>query len=169
MKTVVTAVFCLCLTAAMQAQTAYSKCDKSFIKCAAEGNLMEVKLGQLAESKGLAQQVKDLGQMMEKDHTAANVELKTQADAAGVAIPAALTPKQQKMLDKLSAKSGKEFDKCYAKAMVKDHKHDICKYKKEAKKGSVRALRDWAGAKVPLLESHLAMAKNTCAAVKDSK
>ena len=52
--------------------------DESFFKNAAEGGMAEVNAGQLAQTKGASQSVKDFGAMMVKDHTAANQKLTIQ-------------------------------------------------------------------------------------------
>src|ERR1700720_1779608 len=48
-----------------------SKEDAKFVVDAAAGGMEEVQLGQLAQQKGLTQEVKAFGAMMERDHTKA--------------------------------------------------------------------------------------------------
>lgn len=170
MRTLFITVAALCLTFSLNAQSSgstkgFTRHDRMFIKCAAEDNLMEEKMGQLAETKGSTQEVKLLGKMLAKDHHAANEELVPLAAEAGVDMPSGLDSRQQKMYNKLSSKSGKDFDKCYTKAMGKWHKHEICEYKKEVKKGDMIGLEDWAGKKLPVLEEHKKMTEEACKAV----
>jgi putative membrane protein len=141
------------------------KPDAEFAVAAADGGMMEVQLGKLAQEKGVSKQVKDLGAMMVKDHGAANEELKTAAAAKNITLPASLSDKCQKQVQDLSAKTGADFDKAYADLMVSDHKDDIDAFKKEAEKGNDAELRAWAQGKLATLEHHLQMAETTKKAV----
>jgi len=143
--------------------------DMDFMNEAAQGNMMEVKLGELAEKNATSTVVKQLAQQIVTDHTAGNKELKALADKKGVTLPAAISAKQQKAYDKMAKMSGKDFDKAYAKCMTKDHKKDICAYKKEAKKGSDTDVTSLAARTVPTLENHEALAKSACKSVKEEK
>ena len=62
-----------------KAATKLSMADESFILAAAQGGMTEVKLGELAAQKGTRDDVKAFGQMMVKDHTAINDDLKALA------------------------------------------------------------------------------------------
>src|ERR1039457_6658698 len=60
------------LVPSANAATAASAADQEFMQAAAQGGMTEVKLGDLATQKGLRDDVKELGQMMVKDHSAIN-------------------------------------------------------------------------------------------------
>src|SRR4051794_33104428 len=87
------------------------KDDSEFAVKAATGGMMEVQLGQIAQSKASDQRVKDFGNMMVQDHSAANDELKRLASAKNVTLPADVTDKQKKEIDDLNKKNGADFDK----------------------------------------------------------
>lgn len=53
--------------------------DQQFVTEAAEGGMLEVKLGELASQKGVSQEVKTFGKTMVTDHTKVNEELKALA------------------------------------------------------------------------------------------
>src|SRR5689334_12885251 len=72
--------------------------DKDFIKKAASGGMMEVELGQLAQSKAQSQDVKDFGSRMVTDHGKANDELKTLAQQKNVQLPATMERKHKSMM-----------------------------------------------------------------------
>jgi putative membrane protein len=152
----------------MNSQAGITQKDKDFVKEAGEGGLMEVKLGELAQSKGTSSSVMNLGKSMVEDHTKANNELKQLASAKNIPFPTTLSEKGQKAYDRLSKKDGKAFDKAYTHCMVKDHKKDICAFKKEAKKGDDKELKTWASNIVPTLEHHKEMAKEACKSVRKS-
>lgn len=146
-------------TAATTSTMSDMKPDADFAVAAADGGMMEVTLGKLAVEKGVSKQVKELGAMMVKDHSAVNEELKTAAKAKNITLPATLSDKCQKKVQELTAKTGTDFDKAYAAAMVSDHKEDIEAFKKEAEKGNDAQLSAWAKAKLPTLEHHLMAAE----------
>lgn len=139
--------------------------DTEFAVSAADGGMLEVQLGQLAQSKASSQQVKSFGKMMITEHSKANAELKALAAQKNISLPTSLSDKNQKKYDDLAGKTGKDFDDEYTTFMVKDHKEDIDKFKKEADKGDDMELRSWAAGKITTLEHHLEMAKQAESAV----
>ncbi len=143
--------------------------DTEFAVKAADGGMLEVQLGQLAQSRGVSQQVKDLGKMMEMEHGKANEELKALAQQKNISLPAALSEDCQKKYDKIAEKSGQDFDEAFTEFMVKDHKDDIDAFKKEAEKGDDPDLKAWAAGKVATLEHHLDMSKAAEEAVDNNK
>ena len=129
-----------------------------FIKDAVEGNLAEVKVGELAQQKGSSQGVKDFGALLVKDHGAANDKARQVAQTLGVTAPEAPGMKQKSMYDMLKMRSQEKFDAAFVKGMVKDHQEDIAKYQKEADSGSGPAA-DYAKQVLPDLRKHLQMAQ----------
>lgn len=146
-------------TATMSAQ------DKMFADAAAKGGMMEVMMGELAETSGMNAKVKALGKMMKEDHSKANDELKSWAMTAKYMLPAKMDADQQKMYDDLKMKKGADFDKAYTDLMVTDHKKDIAEFKKEAAEGT-GDLKAFASKTVPTLEHHLTASEEAMKAVK---
>jgi len=132
-----------------------SKDDAKFVVDVSSGGMMEVQTGQLAQQKGMAKDVKDFGAMMEKDHTYLGDKLKTIATAKNITIPTALSPDQQKEIDDLAKKSGKDFDKAYISMMIDGHKKNIKAFEDEAKSGSDSDIRAFADSSLHTLNMHL--------------
>ena len=65
--------------------------DAQFLVTAAEINLEEVNLGQLAQNKGTMADVKALGKMMETEHSAAQKDLQALAAKKQITLPHAWT------------------------------------------------------------------------------
>lgn len=147
-------------------KTSLSDQDKMFADAAAKGGIMEVMAGKLAAMNAESAAVKSLGEMMVKDHSKANDELKKWAMTVGYTLPTAMDADQQKMYDDLKAKKGKDFDKAYTDLMVSDHKEDIAVFKKEASAGSEASLKSFASNTLPTLEHHLMEAEKAKSAVK---
>lgn len=145
--------------ASLHAAAQKAPVDNDFAKDIAQAGLQEVKLGELAVSKGSSQTIKSLGQMMVADHTKANNELKALAAKKNITLPTALDKEGQSHYDELSKKSGADFDKAYADMMVKGHEKVRDKLKKEAQSGDDKDLKDWASKTLPTIEHHLMMSK----------
>jgi putative membrane protein len=173
----------VCITASSFAQTDPKKSAKKenekklegsmekeseFAVMAADGGMLEVQAGKLAQSNASSDKVKDLANHMVMDHTQANQELKQLASKKNITLPSQLSDKAQKKYDELSKLQGTEFDKEYAKQMVSDHKKDIELFEKEAEKGKDTELKNWAASKQPTLKHHLSMAESTVDALKDT-
>jgi putative membrane protein len=127
---------------------------------AAQGGQAEVELGQLAAQKASDEAVKQFGQRMVQDHSKANDELKSLAEAKGVQLPTGLSAKDQALKDKLSKLSGRQFDVQYMQAMVKDHQHDVAEFKKESQSAKDQDVKTFAGKTLPTLEDHLNQAQS---------
>ena len=128
---------------------------RDFVADAATGGMMEVELGNLAQQKAKNQRVKDFGKMMVDDHTQANNNLKDIASRKNIAVPATITDDQKKEMEKLSKKSGADFDKAYVDMMVEDHKKDIDAFKKATDKVGDNDIKNFATNTLPTLQKHL--------------
>lgn len=144
------------LIAAPLANAAATVCtaDKNFILAADQGGMTEVKLGELAAQKGTRDDVKEFGQMMVKDHTVINDDLKALAAEKGVTLPDSLDTKHQAMVDKMSALTGSEFDDAYITGMKQCHKKDAKGFKAESAKTKDTDIKGFADKSIPIVEEH---------------
>ncbi|BCG48564.1 outer membrane protein-like protein [Citrifermentans bremense] len=156
----VVSLFALSMAIPALAADKLSRSDKAFVKDAASGGMMEVEAGRLAQQKGASQEIKDFGQMMVTDHGKANDELEAIIAKKQMKKPAKMDAKHKKMVDQLNALSGAEFDKKYAKEMVKDHEKDVAKFKKASGKVKDPEIKAWVDKTLPVLEQHLQHAKD---------
>jgi putative membrane protein len=146
-----------------------SEKDAEFLVEAAGINLEEIKLGELAQERGTLADVKDLGKMMVKEHKQAQSDLQKLADSKSVIIPVTLTEDGQDAYDKLSGKTGKDFDKEYCDMMVNGHEKAIDKFEKAASDANDADIRNWASSMLPGLQSHwdhAKMCQEKCKAMK---
>src|ERR1017187_667299 len=143
------------LVSPASAATPVSMADKDFILAAAQGGMTEVKLGELVAQKGLRADVKEFGQMMVKDHSAINDDLKALAAKEGVTLPDSLDAKHQGMVDKLAALTGSAFDDAYVAAMIKGHKKDAKAFKAESTARQGADIKSFLDKSIPVVESHL--------------
>ncbi len=133
---------------------------KDFAKDAAEGGMMEVQLGNIAQKNSATQAVKDFGKMMVDDHTKINDNLKSLASRKNVDLPTTVTTKQQKDIDDLSKKTGADFDKAYVSMMIDDHKKDISDFKKAGDKIKDPDFKTFVMNSLPTLQKHLDAIEN---------
>lgn len=138
-----------------------SAADAAFATEAAEGGLLEVELGRMAVQKATLDAVKQFGQRMIDDHTKANEELKTVADAKQIALPdeARVKAKHRVLIAKLEKLSGPAFDKAYMADMVEDHVKDVAAFEREASSGKDADIQAFARKTLPTLKEHLTLAR----------
>lgn len=118
---------------------------QGFINDLTIANLAEVQLGKMASEKGSSPDVKSFGQMMVKDHTQANSDLKKVASQLNVQAPTQIDQKHKDLSDKLSKLSGAEFDREYINAMVMGHEEVLGKLRARADAGVSGAHTGGAG------------------------
>jgi len=135
------------------------KSTSEFMTKVADVGMTEVKLGQMAQDKGMSQRVKDFGAMMVKDHTAAGDELKSMARQKNVTLPETMSNDHQKKTDDLNKKTGKDFDKAYMKAMVDGHQSTVNDFEKASKDTKDADVKAWVDKTLPTLKMHLDSAK----------
>ncbi len=165
MKRVLTAACCivLCSLAALakeKATEAKTMSDQQFVDFAAQTDMVEANLGQLAGSVASAQPVKDYGQMLVADHTKDYNQLYDVAHQANLNMPTAIDAEHNKaMIDPFQKLKDAAFDRHYAQEMVAGHTKAIAIYKKEAADAQNAALKSYAAQALPVLEKHLEDAK----------
>jgi putative membrane protein len=138
-----------------KAQRPISMTDTNFILAAAQGGMTEVKLGELASTSGVRDDVRSFGQMMVKDHTAINDDLKTLAAQKGVALPQGLDAEHQDMVDKMAALTGSEFDDAYINGMIQAHQMDDKAFHAESAATQDVDIKYFLGISIPVVETHL--------------
>jgi putative membrane protein len=133
--------------------------NEQFLYEAAQGNMKEIKLGQLAMEKGSIREVRDLGKMMYEDHSASLKELRTLAGNKHISLPGATSDDFQDTYDDLKSKSGSDFDRDYCNMMIDDHKKDIEKFETVSNRSNDEDIRNLARKTLPTLKHHLLHSK----------
>lgn len=137
-----------------------SAAERKFMMAAADGDMLEVEAGKLAQQKAMTEAVKQFANRMVDDHTKANEELKQVASSSGVSLPDQVSARHRKHLDKLSKLSGGEFDQAYMRMMVKDHEKAVRLYEQTAAKAADGPVKTFAQQTLPTLQEHLKLAKD---------
>jgi putative membrane protein len=137
-----------------------SRADADFLVNAASGAMMEVQLGELAQTNARNQRVKRFGSMMIKDHGEGIEKLKAMASSKNVTLPDSISRRQQKEIDDLKKMKGTAFDQAYIDLMIDDHKKDIREFEREATGGTNEAIKSLASDNLKMLHTHLDSATN---------
>lgn len=167
MKRILSAVCCiaLCSMTAMakakpKAAMGPAMSDQQFVNFAAQTDMVEANLGQLAESVASSQQVKDYGQTLVTDHTNDFHQLYSVAQQANLNVPSAIDAQHDKtMIVPFKKLKGAAFDHRYIQEMIAGHTKAIAVYKKEAADAQNPALKSYAEQALPVLQKHLDGAK----------
>jgi putative membrane protein len=137
MKSLTKVLCCALLTGAALLTTSTAKAqtddDKKFLATAAQSDVNEIKLSQLAEQKATNPAVKAFAHKMVVEHTKMSASMKPFADSWGVTPPADFDTDHQQEYDKLNGLSGADFDKEYIDQMVTDHAKALDAFTSEAK------------------------------------
>ncbi len=129
--------------------------DAEFLVKAAEINLEEIQLGQLAQQKSKRADIKELGKMMEVQHSQCFIDLTALAHKESITIPTAPNNNVENDYKKLSNKSGTDFDTTYCNMMVNGHKKAIAMFEKESTESNNADIKQWASETLPNLGIHL--------------
>lgn len=134
--------------------------DQAFVDLAAQSDMTEAHLGELAQDNAASPAVKEYAQMLRSEHTADYTKLTALATKAGLTVPKGLDPKQTKLIMPLEKLKGAAFDKRFAHEMVTSHETAIAAYDKEGREGQNPDLQAYAKATVPDLEKHKSSAQD---------
>lgn len=159
-RTILTGLCCCAVCCVpVLAQNASSN-DQKFVDMAAQTDMMEAHLGQMAADQALSQSVKDFAQMLVTDHTSDYQQLETVAAKAGATVPKGLDATHNKMIAPFDNLKGAAFDRRFSQAMVSGHEKAVTEYKKQAAEASNADIKAYATQALPVLQRHLDDAKN---------
>lgn len=135
--------------------------DQQFVDFAAQTDMVEANLGQLAGNVAESQGVKDYGNMLVTDHTADYKQLSDAAKQANLNVPSAIDAEHNKtMIAPFQKLKGAAFDRKYEQEMIAGHTKAIAIYKKEAADAQNDSIKSYAQTALPVLEKHLSGAKD---------
>jgi predicted outer membrane protein len=130
----------------------------AFVREAAGSNLMEIRLGQLAQSKASNQAVKQFGQRMVGDHTNLQNQLTSAASTGGQTFTPAMDSRHQRQVSRLEGLSGDEFDRAYMSLMIRAHQRDVSNFQSESQSAQSTQVRTLTTNSLPVLQQHLSLA-----------
>jgi len=118
-------------------------------------NIREIAAGKLAQRHAESPEVKQYGEHLVKEHSQADQELWSLARQAGVKLPEVGPGK----LDQLERLRGKDFDRAFLNAMVKDHEKVIAHLRETRPQVNNPEVRAFVDKTLPTLQHHEQQAK----------
>ena len=162
MKSILLTLVCcsVCALPLVAQATSAPGSDQQFVDFAAQTDMTEAHLGQLAGDQAAGSNVKDYASMLVTDHTSDYKQLGTIAGKAGLNVPKGLDAAHDKMIAPFEKLKGRAFDMRYEREMVAGHQQAIARYKQEAANGQNADLKAYANQALPTLQKHLDSAKD---------
>ncbi len=142
------------------AQATASASDQKFVDFAAQTDMTEAHLGQMAQEQASGQDVKDFAQTLVTDHTDDYNKLTAAATKAGATVPKGIDAANNKMIAPFEKMKGAAFDRRFERDMVTGHTKAIAEYKRAEADLQNPDLKAYATAALPVLEKHLQAAKD---------
>ena len=141
-------------------RTSLNAQERNFLQSAAEINATEVQMGQIAERQSNDPNIKQIGQQLVKDHSAALDQVQKLAASKGVIITAQPNVRQQRMLSSLQSKSGNDFNKAFLRQSTLGHERAISLFDRASRRSQDQDVKGWASQILPSLQEHLAMSRS---------
>jgi putative membrane protein len=132
--------------------------DVQFLLEAAEINMLEMQLGNLAQKKASSIDARDLGKIMEEVHIESFRQLLRLSKQKAITLPLIGTKKAQAAYDRLNEKSHSGFDRAYCSLMVAENIEAIELFENAAVYVKDPEIKVWALQTIPALKSHLSYA-----------
>jgi putative membrane protein len=134
--------------------------DQQFLDMAAQTDMLEAHLGQMAADQAASQDVKDYASMLVTDHTGDYQQLTALAAKDGLTVPKGLDAAHDKMIAPFEKLKGAAFDSRYTHEMIAGHTEAIGVFTKESSDAQNADVKAYASATLPTLNKHLDAAKN---------
>ena len=135
--------------------------DQQFVDFAAQTDMVEANLGQLAQDVSDSQPVKDYGMMLATGHTDNYHQLAAAAGQANLTVPSSIDEHNNKtVIGPFHALKSAAFDRKFIPAMISGHTKAIAIFKKEADDAQDPAIKAYAQQTLPDLQKHLDDAKD---------
>jgi putative membrane protein len=141
-----------------QGQISQLSQDSKLIFQMASSNIMEVRLGQMAQQKATNAAVKQFGQQMATDHTNLENQLTGLVSKNGTNFQPAMSKENEAEVSRLEKLSGAQFDQQYMTAMIQHHQQDISTLQSQSQSAKSAEARQIIAASLPVLQQHLTLA-----------
>lgn len=138
----------------------------AFVRRAARGNEMEVRMSQMAQDRSQNDAVRQYAERLKQDHSEANKKLTTIASDLNIQLAPPVAADQRQMpadreMQRLQGMSGDQFDRQFVETQIRHHRRDIAQYEQIANDASVNPeIRQYAEQTLPALRQHLQMAQD---------
>jgi putative membrane protein len=139
--------------------------DGKLIRDVITDNLLEVRLGQVAERKAVNPSVRQFAQRMTTDHSRLQNDWTYMASNNGMSVNPQLDNTDRAKLAQLERVSGPEFDRTYMNLMIQGHQDAVNRLQNEGQYAQSAPVRERIANDLPLLQQHLSLAQQVGAQV----
>jgi putative membrane protein len=136
------------------AETRMSEEEQALIQKLARSNQLELELARMAQDKAQNQQVKELAEELEDDHTQALDELRRLANRASAPIEDPNDAARVSLNQKLRTASGRQFDRQFLAEVVENHRQEIAEFEKMRSTATGEAMA-FIDKSLPVMRRHL--------------
>ena len=143
----------------VQAQRARapSWATRNYVMKAGAADLYEIRSSEIALRRARRADVRELAQMLIRDHRRTTAEVTVAARADGVPVrPPMLEAVQRNMIRQLERSGPAMFDRLYLSQQFTAHNQALMLHRNYARRGDARALRRTAAVAVPIIQGHIA-------------
>lgn len=126
---------------------------------AARAGAGDLKMASLGVSKAGDERLRDLVQMLVKDHTSLQRELKKVAEELKIPVTDAPDAKAEERVKELGKKNGEEFDAALLKELAASHAKSTELYETGGKAAKQKEVKAHITATLPVLKRHAARIK----------
>jgi putative membrane protein len=132
--------------------------DRRFVTKAADSGMAELSLAQLAAQRATNSEVRSFAQKLVEDHSKVNSELMSMAGQKNVNLDK--DDGKDRYYNRLSKKSGSEFDQEFVEHMIDEHEKDVKMFEKASTDARDPEVRAFASRHVSHLRDHLRQAQS---------
>jgi putative membrane protein len=136
-----------------------SPADRHFMNTAANVDMIEAHVGQMAQAQASDSGVKDFAKRLADDHSQAYTQLLALANKTGETIPRGIDIRRDHAAAQLEHLQGVRFDRAFVKDEISDHEKALAEFKREAAHGNNPDVKALASQTIPTLEQHLNTAR----------
>ena len=133
--------------------------DSGSIRQAVDEQMLEIRLGGLAQSRAADTAVKNFGQRMVTDHSSMNQQWTTLARNNRISTGTDLNQGGRATVARLEGLSGATFDRAYMQRMIQGHQQDLSAFRRMASSAESPEVRQLASTGVTAIQQHLTLAQ----------
>jgi putative membrane protein len=133
--------------------------SSAFLVRVANSGMTETQLAAVAMQKAVLPAIRDFAAKLHRDHGALNDTVKNLAGQKNIILPDTMTSENQKEVDALTAKKGKNLDKEFIRLIINNHERIVEMFDKAQLDTKDLDIRAFAGKSLPMLKMHLDSAR----------
>jgi putative membrane protein len=135
------------------------RADRKFITEVAAGNMMEIRLGEMAQRQASGADVKRLADRLVSDFTRWQDRWTGMASRNGMPFKPGMGDLHRQKIERLQKASKGQFDRVYVRTVIENLESMVPYFEKEGRSARSPQVRNLVDDELPNLRQHLAMAK----------